>query len=76
MAEDDNEDDEGFVTVEDAGEVPGDRVVLQISLKEATKLESSSPSGADRMFESDEEEEDTEVQEQMKRRRTPRFRNK
>ena len=63
--EDDKEDDnDGFKTVDDGEEAPDNPVVLKISMKEVTKPESSGLTGADRMFES-EEEEDAEMQEQI-----------
>ena len=62
---DKDDDDDGFETVDDGEGAPDDPVVLNISMKEVTKLESSGLTGAERMFESEEEEEDVEVQEQI-----------
>ena len=58
-------DDKGFETVDDGEEDTGDKVVLKISMKEVAKPEGSGLTGADRLFESDKEEEDTKLQEQI-----------
>ena len=43
----------------------GDKVALKISMKEVAKPEGSGLTGADRLFESDDEEDDAEMQEQI-----------
>ena len=58
-------DDEGFETVDDGDEDTDGKVVLKISMKEVAKPEGSGLTGADRLFESDDEEEDAELQEQI-----------
>ena len=65
-ADDDEEaDDDGFETVDDGDEEPGDRVVIAISTKEVKKPEGSSLVGKALMFES-KEEEDPEIKKQIK----------
>ena len=67
MSENDKEDDddEGFETVDDGDEDTDSKVVLKISMKEVAKPEGSGLTGVDRLFESDDEEEDAELQEQI-----------
>ena len=60
-----DEDDEGFETVDDDKEVHGDQVLVSISAEKVSKLEDSSFDGKGKMFES-EEDDDSEVQEQIK----------
>ena len=61
----DDEDDEGFETVGDAEEVPGDTVLITIPAEKVTKPGDSSFKEKSKMFES-EEDDDPEVQEQIK----------
>ena len=63
---DDNEeaDDDGFKTVDDGDEEPGDGVVITISTKEVKKPEGSGLVGKAPMFES-EEEDDPEIKKQI-----------
>ena len=64
-AVDDTEaDDDGFETVDDGDEEPGDRVVITISTKEVKKPEGSGLVGKTPMFES-EEEDDPEIKKQI-----------
>ena len=67
MAQDDadDEDDEGFETVDDDKEVHGDQVLVSISAEKVSKPEDSGFDGKGKMFES-EEDDDPEVQEQIK----------
>ena len=58
------EEDDGFETVDDRDEEPGDKVVITISAKEVTKLEGSGLGGKTPMFES-EEEDDPEIKKQI-----------
>ena len=60
-----DDDDEGFETVDDGDEDTDGKVVLKVSMKEVAKPESSGLTGVDRLFESDDEEEDSELQEQI-----------
>ena len=65
-ADDDEEaEDDGFETVDDWDEEPGDRVVITISTKEVKKLEGSGLVDKAPMFES-EEEDDPEIKRQIK----------
>ena len=50
------EDNDGFETVDDADEGPGDKVVIMISAKEVAKPEGSGLGGKFPMFESEEED--------------------
>ena len=61
----DDEDDEGFETVDDDKEVHGDQVLVSISAEKVSKPEDSGFDGKGKMFES-EEDDDPEVQEQIK----------
>ena len=61
----DDEDDEGFKTVDDDKEVHGDQVLVSISAEKVSKPEDSGFDGKGKMFES-EEDDDPEVQEQIK----------
>ena len=63
-AVDDAEEDNGFETVDDGEEEPGDRVVIMISTKEVKKPEGSGLVGKTPMFES-EEEDDPEIKKQI-----------
>ena len=66
--EDDKEnddDDEGFETVDDGDEDTGGKVIAKIPLKDLAKPEGSGLTGADRLFDSDNEEEDAELKEQI-----------
>ena len=58
------EDNDGFETVDDGDEEPGDKVVITISAKEVAKLEGSGLGGKSPMFES-EEEDDPEIKKQI-----------
>ena len=60
-----DDDDEGFETVDDRDEDTEGKEVLKISMKEGAKPEGSGLTGADRLFESDDEEEDAKLQEQI-----------
>ena len=62
--DDAEEDDDGFETVDDRDEEPGDRVVITISTKKVKKPEGSGPVGKTPMFES-EEEDDPEIKKQI-----------
>ena len=61
----DDEDDEGFETVDDDKEVHGDQVLVSISAEKVSKPEDSGFDGKGKMFES-KEDDDPEVQEQFK----------
>ena len=61
----DDEDDEGFETVDDDKEVHGDQVLVSILVEKVSKPEDSDFNGKGKMFES-EEDDDPEVQEQIK----------
>ena len=61
----DNEDDEGFETVDDIKEAPVDQVLVSIPVGKVSKLEDSGHDGKGKMFES-EEDDNPEVQEQIK----------
>ena len=66
--EDDKEnddDDEGFETVDDRDEDTGGKVVVKIPVKDVAKPEGSGLMGANRLFDSDDEEEDAELKEQI-----------
>ena len=56
--DEDGDDDEGFETVEDEEEDTGSKVVVKIPLKDLDKPEGSGVTGADRLFDSDDEEVD------------------
>ena len=60
-----DEDDEGFEMVDHGDEDTGGKVVVKIPLKDLAKPESSGLMGADRLFESDDEEDDAELKEQI-----------
>ena len=60
-----DDDDEGFETVDDEDEDTGDKVVVKIPIKDLAKPGGSSLMGVDRLFESDDEEEDAELKEQI-----------
>ena len=60
-----DEDDEGFETVGDGDENMGGKVVVKIPLKDLAKPEGSGLMGADRLFESDDEDNDAELKEQI-----------
>ena len=60
-----DDDDEGFETVDDGDEDTGGKVVVKIPIKDLVKLEGSGLTGADRLFESDDEEDDAELKEQI-----------
>ena len=66
-SEDDKEDDddEGFETVDDGDGNMGGKIVVKIPVKGLAKPEGSGLTGADRLFESDDEEEDAELKEQI-----------
>ena len=61
----DDEDDEGFETVDDNKEVHSDQVLVSISAEKVLKPEDSGFNRKDKMFES-EEDDNPEVQEQIK----------
>ena len=63
-AVDDAEEDDGFETVDDGDEEPGDRVVITISAKEVKKPEGSGLVGKTPMFKS-EKEDDPEIKKQI-----------
>ena len=62
-AADSTEDDDGFETVDDGDEEPGDKVVITISAKEVANPEGSGLGGKSPMFES-EEDDDPEIKKQ------------
>ena len=64
MAVDGVEEDDGFETVDDGEEEPGDKVVISIPVKEVAKPEGSGLAGKTLMFES-EEEDDPELKKQI-----------
>ena len=59
------EDDEGFETVDDEDEDTGGKVIVRIPLKDLDKPEGSGVKGADQLFESDDEEDDASLREQI-----------
>ena len=59
------DDNEGFKMVDDGDEDTGGKVVVKIPIKDLAKLEGSGLTGADRLFESDDEEDDAELKEQI-----------
>ena len=61
---DDGEESDGFEMVDDGEEVPGTKVVISIPAEEVTKPEVFSPTGKNRLFESEEEDE-PEVKKQI-----------
>ena len=63
-ANDATEDDNGFETVDDRDEEPGDKVVITISAKEVKKPEGSGLVGKTPMFES-KEEDDPEIKKKI-----------
>ena len=63
-ANDAEEEDDGFETVDDGDEEPSDKVVITISVKEVKKLEGSGLAGKTPMFES-EEEDDPEIKKKI-----------
>ena len=67
MGEDDkeNDDDEGFETVNDGDDDTGDKVVVKVPVKDLAKPEGSGLMGANRLFDLDDEEEDAELKEQI-----------
>ena len=62
----DDEDDEGFEMVGDDEEVQGDQVLVSILAEKVSKPENSGFNRKGKMFESEEEDDDPEVQEQIK----------
>ena len=60
-----DDDDEGFETVDDGDEDTGGKVVVKIPMKDLAKPEGSGLMGANRLFDSDDEEEDAELKEQI-----------
>ena len=60
-----NEDDEGFEMVGDDEEVQGDQVLVSICAEKVSKPENSGFDGKSKMFESEEDDDDPEVQEQI-----------
>ena len=60
-----DDDDEGFETVDDGDEDTGDKVTAKNSRKDLVKPEGSGLTGADRLFDSDDEEDDAELKEQI-----------
>ena len=60
-----DDDDEGFETVDDGDEDTGSKVVVKISMKDVAKPEGSGLTGTDRLFDSDDEEDDAELKEQI-----------
>ena len=60
-----DDDDEGFKTVDDGDEDTGDKVTAKNSMKDLVKPEGSGLTGADRLFDSDDKEDDTELKEQI-----------
>ena len=60
-----DDDDEGFETVDDEDEDTGDKVVVKIPIKDLAKPGGSGLMGVDRLFESDDEEDDAELKEQI-----------
>ena len=60
-----DEDDDGFETVDDEDEDTGGKVIVKIPLKDLDKPEGSGVTGADRLFESDDEEDDADLREQI-----------
>ena len=60
-----DDDDEGFETVDDGDEDMGDKVTAKNSMKDLVKPEGSGLTGADRLFDSDDEEDDAELKEQI-----------
>ena len=59
------EDDEGFETVEDEDEDMGGQVIVKIPLKDPDKPEGSGVTGADQLFDSDDEKVDAGLKEQI-----------
>ena len=64
-AKDDEDDDEGFEMVEDEEEDMGSKAVTKTPPKDLDKPEGSGVTGADRLFDSDDEEVDAGLQEQI-----------
>ena len=60
-----DEDDEGFEMVDDEDEDTGGKVIVKIPLKGLDKPEGSGVTGADQLFESDDEEDDADLREQI-----------
>ena len=63
--DEDGDDDEGFEMVEDEEEDTGSKVVAKIPPKDPDKPEGSSTTGANRLFDSDDEEVDAGLKEQI-----------
>ena len=63
--DEDGNDDEGFETVEDKEEDTGSKVVAKIPLKDPDKPEGSGTMGADWLFDSNDEEVDAGLKEQI-----------
>ena len=63
--DEDDDDDEGFETVEDEEEDTGSKAVTKTPPKDTDKPEGSGATGADRLFDSDDEEVDAGLQEQI-----------
>ena len=61
----DGKDDEGFETVEDEDEDTRGKVIVKIPLKDLDKPEGSGVTGADQLFDSDDEEDDAGLREQI-----------
>ena len=61
----DGDDDEGFEMVEDEEEDTGGKVIVKIPLKDLDKPEGSGVTGADRLFNSNDEEVDAGLKEQI-----------
>ena len=60
-----DDDDEGFETVDDWDEGTEDKVMVKISMKDIAKPGGSGLMETDRLFDSDDEENDTKLQEQI-----------
>ena len=63
--DEDGDDDEGFETVEDEEEDTGSKVLAKIPPKDPDKPEGCGATGADRLFDSDDEEVDAGLKEQI-----------
>ena len=63
--DEDGGDDEGFETVEDEEEDTGSKAATKTSPKDLDKPEGSGATGADRLFDSDDEEVDAGLKEQI-----------
>ena len=60
-----DDNDEGFETVGDGDEDTGDKAVVKVPVKDLAKPEGSGLTGTDRLFDSNDEEEDAELNEQI-----------